>query len=189
MPTGQPDQPQDLRAANVWSRAVDLNWSDQATDEDGYIIEISYNGVNWNQLVQLGPDVASYRIRDLLPRHWYAFRVSAFNRYGWSNASVPLGVWTTDEAPAPPGFLRLENVFRQAVDLQWQDLSDNETHFRLQFTVDGTNWQDDALAPADSSAIRVVGLSADTQYRFRIRSANAVGFSDWVYSDWARTRR
>ena len=64
------------------------------------------------------------------------------------------------------------------VVLTWQDNSANETSFRVERSVNGA-FQEILTAGANVTTIHVTGLAAASTHLFRVRAANAAGFSGY----------
>ena len=56
-----------------------LTWTDNATGEQGFIIERSVNGGAFGDPVTLGPDTTVYDDNSCTPNNWYGYRVRAYN--------------------------------------------------------------------------------------------------------------
>ena len=74
-PTSGPNAPTNLAAAATGSATIDLNWTDNSNNEDGFAIEESIDGKNFTQIATVGVNVTTvYRLRPhtagdvLLPR-------------------------------------------------------------------------------------------------------------------------
>lgn len=82
--------PTNLLARSVSATQVDLAWTDQATNEAGYTIERSTNGVTFAPLATVGANVAAYSDTGLTTGTRYYYRVQATNAGGasaYSNVS------------------------------------------------------------------------------------------------------
>lgn len=74
---------------NGWT--IDLTWTDNSTNEDGFIVERSPDDVTFAEIKRLGPDVLSYSDNKVLASVPYFHRVRAFNNVGESaNASASI---------------------------------------------------------------------------------------------------
>src|SRR5262245_19451849 len=83
-----PDAPSGLVATAFSDSEIDLTWSDNSTNEDGFAIEQSPNGTTaWAEIDQAAADVESYRVSGLTANTDYWFRIVAFNTGGQSAAS------------------------------------------------------------------------------------------------------
>jgi titin len=75
------------------------------------------------------------------------------------------------------GTLSLAQVTATTVQLEWEDRSENESGFQIEYSVGGKGWKLAGSVPADHSAVRVTGLVAGQKYQFRVSAYNEVGFS------------
>ncbi|NNF33921.1 MAG: multicopper oxidase domain-containing protein, partial [Saprospiraceae bacterium] len=85
-PQQPPAAPGNLVATAVSSSTIDLNWDDNSSDEDGFNIEKSTDGVNFSFLASVGTDVSTYSDNGLTASTTYYYRVSAYN--GGGNSAV-----------------------------------------------------------------------------------------------------
>jgi len=85
-------------------------------------------------------------------------------------------------APNTPGALTAQAASASAINLSWQDSSTNEDSFRVEQLVNGAYQEVRSLA-AGTTAVQISGLAASTSYSFRVRAANAGGYS--AYSNTA----
>jgi hypothetical protein len=79
---------------------VTLTWADNATNETGYKIERSGDGVVFAEVATLSAGTASYSNTGLVAKSNYYYRVRAYNSAGNSSYS-PRRVTTPDVPPAP----------------------------------------------------------------------------------------
>ncbi|MBZ0266572.1 fibronectin type III domain-containing protein, partial [bacterium] len=78
-----PAAPIDLTATASVSSRIDVTWTDQADDEDGFMVERSTDGgVTFDAFALTGPDAASYSDVGVPPMTQYCYRVRAFNAAG-----------------------------------------------------------------------------------------------------------
>jgi hypothetical protein len=82
-----PDAPTNLTATSLSHTQIDLNWSDNANDENGFEIERSVDGMSWTQIATVGGDATSFSDNDLSPSTMYYYQVRAFNDNGFSDYS------------------------------------------------------------------------------------------------------
>ena len=98
MPPPPPFAPSGLSAtpgAILGILGIDLAWTDNSSDEDGFKIErcqgtaASCTDLDFAQIAQVGADVTSYSDTDplLLPLTTYTYRVRAYNAFGDSGYS------------------------------------------------------------------------------------------------------
>ena len=90
--------------ASTPSSAISLTWADNASNETGYILQRSTDGVNFTQVAQLGANVQSYTNTGLSPSTTYYYRAQAINGSavsGYSNtaSAQTAAATTTNTAP------------------------------------------------------------------------------------------
>jgi chitodextrinase len=100
-PPSAPSAPSDLTATAVSASQIDLAWTDNSDDEDGFRIERCTGGgcADFTLLVNMGQNVTAHSDGGLTAETTYRYRVAAFNNGGpsdWSNV-----VEATTEAPPP----------------------------------------------------------------------------------------
>ena len=86
-----PAAPSDLMATLNGSSRIDLSWTDNSSNEEGFRIERSVNGGGFSFLVNVGADVTGHADQGLAGGTTYAYRVRAFNSGGpspWSNTAT-----------------------------------------------------------------------------------------------------
>jgi regulation of enolase protein 1 (concanavalin A-like superfamily) len=97
-----PAAPTNLAATPAGPSEIDLTWTDNASNETGFVIERSPDGVgNWSQIATPGQDATSYSDTSLLTADTtYFYRVRAVNAVGPSGDS---NIASAATLPAPPG--------------------------------------------------------------------------------------
>lgn len=103
-PTGVPAAPTNLtaRPSTTVANAIDLAWKDNASDETGYRIERSTDGINFYPLAGTGPNVTANRNTNLTPGKRYYYRVYAVNAAGRSPYSNTASAVLPTAASVPP---------------------------------------------------------------------------------------
>lgn len=85
-----PAAPVELTAVGLSGASIRLTWADMSTNENGFQIERSSNGITFTLINTVGAGVTSYDdLGGLQPGTFYTYRVRAFNNAGtsaWSNA-------------------------------------------------------------------------------------------------------
>lgn len=92
-----PVAPSNLTATvfKTQSNYVELSWTDNSANEDGFEVERSTDGQNFTSLGTVAADVVGYQDNALAPLTTYFYRVLAFNTVGNSTASNVVEI-TTD---------------------------------------------------------------------------------------------
>lgn len=186
-----PVAPDNLTATVQSDTVVDLTWTDQADNEEGFAVEWAASG----DFAAPGSDncladATSCVVTGLNPSSLYFFRVRAYNAAG-SSAWVEASAQTDDPAPtapAAPTDLQAVAVSDGEVELSWSDNSDNEQSFVLQYSLSSAfatfnTWSVGAGVTTSS----IGGLNDDTTYYFRVKAVNSIGDSAWSNTAQATT--
>jgi hypothetical protein len=166
--------PTDLSAAAIGPDKIQLSWSDNASDETGYQIERSTDGVDWLAVAQVDADINSYIDVGLQPATIYNYRVAAVQGIYLSEYSNEAGAMTWPAIPAAPTDLTATAIASDQVHLTWSDNANNETAYVLEHSVDGLLWPTIAVLPTDSTSYTDYGLIAATAYLYRVRALNGL---------------
>jgi len=81
--------------------------------------------------------------------------------------------------PGAPGSLSASALSSSQIALAWLDKSSNETGFRLERSVDGTNWSEFAVVGSNVTSFTDTGLTGATSYQYRARAYNSAGNSSY----------
>jgi hypothetical protein len=104
---------------------------------------------------------------------------ASFDNFVVSGAPVP----SPASPPAAPSGLSAAAASSSRIDLSWTDNSSDEGGFKVERSPNGTTWTQVATVGANARTYAAAGLSASTQYYFRVRAYNAAG--DSAYSNAA----
>lgn len=84
-----PSSPYSLKATASSPTAVALSWTDNSTNEDGFIIERSENpATTWTEVTRVGYNVLNHTDSTVQPATSYSYRVKAWNAAGASSNST-----------------------------------------------------------------------------------------------------
>lgn len=165
--------PSNLVAATQSTSQINLSWIDNATNETGFRVDQSFDGVTWTTIATLGANSTSLSALDLTAGTNYAFRVSAFNATSVSDFS---NVVTTATLTLAPTNLAATAVSSSRIDLTWSDVS-GETGYKIERSTDGTTWTQIATTSANATSYSNTGLNSATAYSYRVKANNAGGDS------------
>ena len=88
VPAIVPAAPTNLAATSSSAQRIDLSWTDAASNELGYIVDMAQGSGEFAQAVLLGADQSSWQATGLSPETEYRFRVYAYNLSGNSSYSA-----------------------------------------------------------------------------------------------------
>jgi hypothetical protein len=179
--TTPPLAPTGLTAAYQTGPQILLNWTDNATYEDGFVIE-RIEGDITTLVTTVGPDVQTYTDATVAFDGAYSYQVYAFNASGSSDLS---NLAAADAPPlAPTG---LTASYNSGVLLTWFDKSLAETGFSVQRCEGAgcTNFMEIA-PPGPLTTGNGVGnvtyldenVVANGIYSYQVFAVNAAGASD-----------
>jgi FtsP/CotA-like multicopper oxidase with cupredoxin domain len=168
---------------------IRLTWKDNSSNETGFTLQRSTDGVNFTTNIALPANTVSYNdtVTAGAANVTYTYRVVAFNVAGSSLPSNTASV-LVPAMPLAPSNLKAANVTtgtnQRSVGLTWADNSINETGFTIQrstnsgFTGNGVT---SVTVGPNITSYTFTGLSRGTQYWFRIRANNGtIIFTTWV---------
>lgn len=94
--------PSNLSAATISQTRIDLSWTDNSTNEDGFKIERSAVGASgsWSQIASTMANTVSYSDASLSANTTYQYRIRAFNSGGDSSSSNTILATTLPDSPA-----------------------------------------------------------------------------------------
>jgi len=98
-----PVSPSGLSAFKVSETEVELNWSDQSDDEEGFTVERKGQGGDYMEIARVDFDTTGYSDTDLAGKSSYTYRVRAYNSYGDSAYSNETGIIRSGGGVAPSG--------------------------------------------------------------------------------------
>jgi len=95
-----PFAPSDLVATPISTTRVDLTWTDNSGDEQGFRIERSLDGFVFNEIGSVGPNVEAFSDTTAFADTFFFYRVFAFNGFG-NSAPSNVAVAKTPANPVP----------------------------------------------------------------------------------------
>lgn len=148
--TSAPAAPEDLSAAVTGASSLELSWTDEANNEEGFSIERSLtSGSGFSEIAVIGANTTSYQDTGLITGTTYYYRVRAYNIGGYSGYS--------NEANGTPQQLGngtgLSAEYYDNADLTNLVLTRTDSQVNFDW---GNNSPDPAIGP-DSFSVRWTG--------------------------------
>ncbi len=172
-PVVAPNAPASVTFANITTGGLTLNWTDAATNESGYRVYRSTDGVNYTKIVDLAANSTSFSDTGLSSATTYYYKIAAWNSAGETTTSVSQA--TAVSAPSAPTQLSVNGATTSSLQLSWTDTSSNESGFRVYRSTDGTNFTLIGSAAAGSTTYTDTGLSSSTTYTYKVSAWNSGG--------------
>ena len=199
------DAPSDLTAVAVSTSQIDLTWTDNATTEGGFHVARSTTGPSGSFSIVgrlRGANRTSFSDTGLAEGTEYCYQVRALANprdagpYSEPACATPGGGEPPPpppppppvEPPAAPSGLDASAVNDQRIDLSWVDESDNESGFNVERALGaGGAFTEIDIVGIDVTTYQDTGLSAESEYCYRVRAFNDQGDSDYTAEVCATT--
>ncbi len=170
--------PTNLDGILISETQVALSWEDNADGEDGYEIEQNEDSQGWTLMHTTAEDVTSYDTQGLTPNTANAFRVRAVGPNAASGYSNVYSVLTRMK-PAAPKNLLAAAVNHTSVRVTWERGSENEDGYEVERKAPGGDWTILTTTGPGDGDILDENLEMTTEYCYRVRAQNDLGYSDW----------
>ena len=189
-----PPAPTNLTATTISSSQINLSWTDNANNENGFKVEQSTDGTTFTQIAMLGSNSVSFSVTGLTASTTYTYRVVSFNDAGNSSFSNTASATTSaapPALPAAPSALTATAVSSTRINLAWTDNSGNESGFKIERCKNPncTNFAQIAQVGASVTTFADTSVSKNTSYSYRVRAFNAGGNSSYSNTASAKTPR
>ncbi len=178
-PGNVPAAPGNLAATAIGSFSIDLSWSDNASDEEGFKIERKIGDGVYSQIATTAPNVMAFSDGGLNAGTTYTYRVRAYNFLGHSNYSNETAATTVNAPPDVPGTLAATAASSTGINLSWTDAATNEDGFKIERKISGGSFSEITAVAANATTYSDNGLSVSTAYSYRVRAYNSAGDSDY----------
>lgn len=181
-PDTPPAAPARLTATATGINSVSLTWADLSGNETGFEIErASTSNGPFVKIGDVAANVTTYTDGNLTQATQYCYRVWAKNSIGNSGFSNTSCATTPAAPPAAPARLTAVATSPTQINLQWADVSNNESGFDLERASSATaTFTRIADLPANATTYSDGSLTETTQYCYRVRAKNAVGNSAYT---------
>ena len=176
--------PSALTATAVNDDVINLAWTDNSGNEDGFRVYRSTDGTNFTSIATVGINVKTYSNTGLTGNRKYWYRVYAYNTAGNSGASNTASDTTAPQAPSALTAAAGSGTAWNTINLTWTDNANAEVGFKIERgTAAAGPFTQIATNAASDATYTDTGLAANTTYYYRVRTYNANGNS--LYSNTA----
>ena len=176
--------PFNLQSTVVSSTQINLTWTDNSDDEDGFKIErkTGADGI-WEYLGSVTANVVSCSDFGLISNTTYYYRVYAYNSAGNSGYSNEASVATSTcplIVPTAPSNLTSIVVSSTEINLSWTDNSNKEDGFAIERKIgSGGTYAQAGTVGVGVTSYQDSGLDCDTEYYYRINAFSCAGSSGY----------
>jgi hypothetical protein len=181
LPTTIPAAPTNLVATPASGTQINLTWTDNSTNESGFIIQRSTSATGpFVQIAVVGAGVTTYSDTALSTGTYY-YQVAATNSVGTS-AFTNVATATTPVAPVTPTGAQPVTITTTSISMTWTNNATNATGINVYHrltTVAGGNFSLVATLPPTQNTYTDMGLTPGTSYDYHIQAFNLAGYSDF----------
>ena len=176
-----PAAPGNLTATTGGQSQINLAWTDNSNNEDGFKIERKTTNGAYVEIATVGANLASYADLNLAAATQYFYRLRAVNNGGPSSYSNEANATTLQGPPAAPGNLTAVTISNNQINIAWTDHASNEAGFKIERkTGNAGTFAQIATVSANVVSFASTGLSPNTKYFFRVRAYNNGGNSAYA---------
>jgi titin len=173
-----PSGPSNLTATVAGTQEIDLTWTANSSNQTGFAISRSTDGVNFTQIATVGPGITTYASIGLTPASNYYYQVSAVNAGGQASSATVSGTTNPSTPPAAPTSLSAAVISATQVNLAWNSNSGGtETGFKIYDSTDGVNYNLINAVGSGITSFTAVGLAPSSNYYFEVAAYNIAGTS------------
>lgn len=185
-----PAVPTSLKAAAVSPFEIRLAWDDNSSNEDGFEIQRSVDGVTFvtidDQVPQNNEDWDSSRAYSFptLPNTTYQFKIAAYRNV--DGVPVPslystTTAITTPALPVAPSNVTAVAVATNLINVSWQDQSSDEGGYRVEWSTDSNFTSFSSMqAGANDTFAQIQGRTPSTQYWIRVGPEVGSELTNWA---------
>ncbi|MEO0075128.1 MAG: fibronectin type III domain-containing protein, partial [candidate division WOR-3 bacterium] len=185
-----PNAPSNLAITITGTTSLEMDWTDNSTDEDSFFVYQSTNGTDFTKIASLDANSTTYGVSGLSANTHYWYRVTAYNNMTGESNFTADDDWTWANTPGAPTFSDVGPYSMKVyIDLNGNPTT-TEFNIRVNYGTDVTKYVDpttgtlvDAVVWGDyaafggASGIVVSGLTTNTQYTFDVQARNGAMIS------------
>lgn len=174
-----PMVPANLEITGVTITTASIKWKDNASNESGFEIQRSEDGVAYTKAGHAAANATTYTDQNLLGGYEYFYRVRALGLTSnsfWSNVVDTVTDYDPNLALTPRNLIG-SPLSETEIKLNWDDKSANEGGFQVERSLDGANFTVIDSTAVDENTFTDTGLVLATQYYYRVLAYNSFGNS------------
>ncbi len=182
-----PAAPSGLAVQSVLYNRVTIGWTDNASNETGFKVERSADGVTFTEIATLGADTRGFSDAAVAARTSYYYRVRAYNSVGASAYSITVKVTTPDApppAPVAPTSVAASNNGDGTARVSWTVGTTTATSFevrREKWDSRKNLWTGATLAATvPVSVLSIIDSVGAGTFRYTVRALNTGGTSAYA---------
>jgi fibronectin type 3 domain-containing protein len=169
-PDFPPASPSGLTAAASSPTQVNLNWTDNSSNETGFAVWRKVGAGAYGKVADLGANTTTYADTTVSSLTTYSYKVQAVGTAGASDFSAEVPVTTPEVPPAAPTGMTAQIVSGTQVKLTWQDNSANEGSFNVWRKTGAGAYVKIAIVAPNTVSYLDGGLTAGTSYTYKVRA-------------------
>lgn len=186
-----PGAPSALHATTISTSQIDLSWAAGTGAVDEYRIErrIGSTG-SFADHDTVAAGSLAYQDTGLAANTQYFYRIEACNTGGCSAFSSTVQATTLPDPPGAPSGLQAEPVDGSptTIDLQWTASTGTVTEYRIERRLGAAGeFVDRDIVAGTTLSYRDTGLTAATQYVYRVEACNSGGCSSTFSNEASAT--
>ncbi|MDR2911175.1 MAG: fibronectin type III domain-containing protein [Bacteroidales bacterium] len=162
------DAPTGLTTTTVLNNRIDLKWN-AVTGATGYRVERKIDTGEWTQIAS-SVTGTTYQNTGLTGIHTYYYRVRAYNNSGDSEYSNETSATTRLSVPG----ITTTVVSSTQINLSWAAITD-ATGYRVERSPDGMSGWTEIYSGTAISYNNTTGLTANTEYYYRVQAFDGAG--------------
>ena len=180
-----PKSPSGLQATAVSDSEINMTWTSNSDNEDGFKIERKIGDLNheevYNQVTTVGKGVISYSDTGLNCETIYYYRIKSSNSAGdsdYSNDSYAMTLTCPIIIPYSPSNPSASVISLSQINISWTDNSDNEIGFNIERRIGtGGTYINVGTLSANITNYEDNDVLCETTYYYRIDAFNDAGES------------
>ena len=193
-----PNAPSGLIVTNISGNAISLAWQDNSNNETVFMLERSVDNFSYFQIGgNFPPNTTTYTSTELFSNVKYFYRVKACQDASCSAYSNIATATTGGNPPPPPppapctapnapSNLVATTLSNKAINLTWNDNSNNETAFIVERSVDNFSFFGiNGNLPPNTTSTTSNELFSGLKYYYRVKAV--LGSCSSTYSNIANT--